>query len=310
MSSSQARLLEGRGRFRMQGGHELKTRYVTENSKSTAQSHKGPPRGAAEAGRRAGQLVLALVAMPHDLVRQQLREQPSGTVPEGIEYDELCHAGFKDEVEEHRWLEGSAHVGGGCSHSVLAAERLSVVQTLTHSRRSLKRWSHADETSIDRMAGDTVRRSIIRDRQGGGAASAKASLTPSALLARDRSRRRRRGAPSSPSSPSLWAPSFISRGPSFRESPRRRPNRCLIDPRKSRWLGYFDSLGVIALIFTALVTPWEVRHLSPPAAPHAWTPRAPSGFCAAPLSRTQSRRQALSAGGSARQAERAGRTGG
>ena len=41
-------------------------------------------------------------------------------------------------------------------------------------------------------------------------------------------------------------------------------NRWLIDPRKSTFIGYWDMITGVALIYTALVTPWEVAFAEPP----------------------------------------------
>lgn len=38
----------------------------------------------------------------------------------------------------------------------------------------------------------------------------------------------------------------------------------LIDPRKSKFIGYWDSVTGLALVFTAVVTPWEVAFAAPP----------------------------------------------
>ena len=41
----------------------------------------------------------------------------------------------------------------------------------------------------------------------------------------------------------------------------------LIDPRSSRWLGFWDVIASCALIFTAFVTPYEVAFIEPA---HSW----------------------------------------
>ena len=38
----------------------------------------------------------------------------------------------------------------------------------------------------------------------------------------------------------------------------------LIDPRKSKFIGYWDLVTGLALLFTAIVTPWEVAFAKPP----------------------------------------------
>lgn len=38
---------------------------------------------------------------------------------------------------------------------------------------------------------------------------------------------------------------------------------CLVDPRSSQFMGYWDIIGLFALIFTALVTPFEISFLEP-----------------------------------------------
>ena len=38
---------------------------------------------------------------------------------------------------------------------------------------------------------------------------------------------------------------------------------CLLDPRSSRFMGYWDLVGLCALVFTALVTPFEISFLEP-----------------------------------------------
>ena len=42
----------------------------------------------------------------------------------------------------------------------------------------------------------------------------------------------------------------------------KSPQKWLIDPRSSAFMGYWDVVGLIALIFTAIVTPFEISHLS------------------------------------------------
>lgn len=44
----------------------------------------------------------------------------------------------------------------------------------------------------------------------------------------------------------------------------------LIDPRTSKWLWAFDILSMLAIIFTALVTPFEVSFLKPPCEGTGW----------------------------------------
>ena len=39
---------------------------------------------------------------------------------------------------------------------------------------------------------------------------------------------------------------------------------CLLDPKKSVWLGHWDSIGALTLIFTAAWTPVEVAFVPPP----------------------------------------------
>ena len=41
-------------------------------------------------------------------------------------------------------------------------------------------------------------------------------------------------------------------------------SRYLIDPRKSKFIGYWDVITGLALVFTAIVTPWEVAFAEPP----------------------------------------------
>ena len=41
-------------------------------------------------------------------------------------------------------------------------------------------------------------------------------------------------------------------------------SKYLIDPRKSKFIGYWDVVTGLALVFTALVTPWEVAFAEPP----------------------------------------------
>ena len=45
---------------------------------------------------------------------------------------------------------------------------------------------------------------------------------------------------------------------------KQRAARHLIDPRQSKYIGHWDTLTSVALIFTALVTPFEVSFLEPP----------------------------------------------
>ena len=45
---------------------------------------------------------------------------------------------------------------------------------------------------------------------------------------------------------------------------RRKRAWWLIDPRTNRYIGQWDILTSIALVFTALVTPFEVSFLPPP----------------------------------------------
>ena len=40
-------------------------------------------------------------------------------------------------------------------------------------------------------------------------------------------------------------------------------SRLVIDPRRARWLPYWDGVTVVALAFTALVTPYEVAFIPP-----------------------------------------------
>ena len=47
----------------------------------------------------------------------------------------------------------------------------------------------------------------------------------------------------------------------------------LIDPRTSKRMGYWDFTTVMALLFTALVTPFEVAFLEPVTPPEALGPR-------------------------------------
>ena len=41
-------------------------------------------------------------------------------------------------------------------------------------------------------------------------------------------------------------------------------SKYLIDPRNSKFIGYWDVVTGLALVFTALVTPWEVAFAEPP----------------------------------------------
>ena len=41
-------------------------------------------------------------------------------------------------------------------------------------------------------------------------------------------------------------------------------SKYLVDPRKSKFIGYWDSVTGLALVFTAIVTPWEVAFAAPP----------------------------------------------
>lgn len=45
---------------------------------------------------------------------------------------------------------------------------------------------------------------------------------------------------------------------------KRRKNKCLIDPRTSRRLGYWDATTTTALLYTAIMSPFEVGFLPPP----------------------------------------------
>ena len=38
----------------------------------------------------------------------------------------------------------------------------------------------------------------------------------------------------------------------------------VIDPRKSKWMPMWDGVSFVAMLFTALVTPFEVAFLEPP----------------------------------------------
>lgn len=58
---------------------------------------------------------------------------------------------------------------------------------------------------------------------------------------------------------------------------RGRARRWLIDPRKSKRIGYWDGLTSLALIFTALVTPYEIALLSPSLDPLFYVNRVVDG---------------------------------
>ena len=48
--------------------------------------------------------------------------------------------------------------------------------------------------------------------------------------------------------------------------------RCVLDPRTNQWVAWWDLVTTLALLFTALVTPWEVAFAPPPtSAPSAPT---------------------------------------
>ena len=46
---------------------------------------------------------------------------------------------------------------------------------------------------------------------------------------------------------------------------------CIVDPRTSVWLPWWDAVTGLALIFTAIFTPYEVAYLPPPSGPISQT---------------------------------------
>jgi len=49
-----------------------------------------------------------------------------------------------------------------------------------------------------------------------------------------------------------------------KEAKAAKRMRLLIDPRTSKFIGYWDMTTALALLFTALVTPWEVAFAKAP----------------------------------------------
>ena len=45
----------------------------------------------------------------------------------------------------------------------------------------------------------------------------------------------------------------------------------VLDPRANRYIGYWDGVTTIALLFTAIITPYEVGFLEPPPPSERWS---------------------------------------
>ena len=145
-------------------------------------------------------------------------------------------AGALDERVQFEPLTHAGEAANGNADEDLTGRR-SVVETLSKPR-------------VQRFA-DDVDYSLAKTRApqhgsvgGGGAIFSRQPSMPSMLRGGTMRRLRQTGKSA------------------HHERERRRPSACLIDPRASRWLGTFDVLSVLALAFTALVTPWEVAFLS------------------------------------------------
>lgn len=231
---------------------------------------------------------------------------------EGVEFETLSHAGMSEQEERALKQQGAGTSSGAsppCCMDVLG--RTSVVATLMpHPRASMGRLSRVHEYSFADMAGDTVRRKIVKKQpaahggrrsmfggggggHGGGGGSGVLDGVAAASKARAAYQRPSPSSPGSPGSPgelagvtrsrtwrqrfrrseegdvspSLWSSGTFKRMASFTSRGAEKPlepPRCLIDPRTSRVLGPLDTLNLLALAFTALVTPWEVAFLTPP----------------------------------------------
>jgi hypothetical protein len=47
----------------------------------------------------------------------------------------------------------------------------------------------------------------------------------------------------------------------MRDQLKMHSRTCIIDPRMSRYMAYWDTVTMLAIVFTALVTPYEIAYL-------------------------------------------------